>query len=458
MTEALERFLTKRPAVRLQYEHEGSFRDYGRHFFNRIPMGRGTRLTRHIVQFARAQVNLEVDERLLVAQLNQYPLVSSADHAGVLNQDILFNANLLFSGLLDLQSLPYQIVLASTRVPMNNASHPRGVHFQNRKLSFFSNSCAHVPVWLFGDGIREEQCRSLETLFRPESLLGISQEQKKFLEFLLFETINVAQVARTNAIFYEQLTPINHALWSRYFSKQYRMSRPALLSLPMDHFVRELLLEDLANPHSLPSRILFDPEVRAIYLEEFTGIAGCWGPQSGTHFFWGTDERREFVALRVDGSQSCLRAVSGSRPWEPVPLNPEAVAAAVRTKRLVPSLFFEMLLVSFLEGYTLLGGFNQVTYMAWMRVSHERCMLRLGDWPMAAWFARTLTDGLICGPLPFPQWASGLDLLWHFNSTDGHFHGNLDGGLDRRALEGMMDTPVKELLQNGVGAMLQVVD
>jgi len=96
--------------------------------------------------------------------------------------------------------------------------------------------------------------------------------------------------------------------------------------------------------------------------------------------------------------------------------------------------------------------------MAWMRVAHERCMLRLADWPMAAWFARTLTDGLICGPIPFPQWPSGFDLLWHFNSTDGRFHGTLEGGLDRRSLEVMMDTSMRDLLQNGVEAMLQVVD
>jgi hypothetical protein len=454
----LDQFLAKRPAVRLQYEHEGSFREYGRRLFHRIPLGQGTRLTRLIVEFARAQVNFDIDERLLRAQLNQYPLVSSADHAGVLCQDILYNSNLLFSGLLDLQSLPYQIVLASTRIPLSNASHPRGITFQNRKHHFFPSKVMETPLCLFEDGIRVEQCRSLDTLFRPESLKELTSEQKKFLEFVFFEAINVAQVARTYSIFSDQLPAINNALWRRYFSRQYRMSRPALLSFPMDYFVRELLLEDLADRESLPYRILFHADVRSIYLEEFQGIAGCWGENSGTQFFWGVDERREFVALRVDPERNCLKSPTGSRPWEPVPLTPEAVAEALRQKRIVPSLFFEMLLVGFLEGYTLLGGFNQVTYMAWMRVAHERAMLRLGDWPMAARFARTLTDGLVCGPLPFPQWSSGFDLLWHFNSTDGKFNGDLNGGLDRQALEAMMDARLKTLLQNGVASMLQVID
>jgi hypothetical protein len=458
VTEALERFLAKRPAVRLQYEHEGSFREYGRRLFHRIPLGQGTRLSRHIVDFARAQVNFEVDERLLRAQLNQYPLVSSADHAGVLCQDILYNANLLFSGLLDLQSLPYQVVLASNRIPLNNASHPRGITFQGRKLNFFSKRQADVSVWLLDDGLSPDQCRSLGTLFRPEGLEGLTPEQKTFLEFLFLEAINLSQVARTNSIFHDQLIPINNALWRRYFSKQYRMSRPTLLSLPIEHFVRELLLEDLTDPGSLPSRILFDPEVRSVYLEEFQGIAGCWAADSGTHFFWGVDDRRRLVALRLDHRQGTLAPAAGSAPGFPLRLEAGSVAEALQQKRLVPSLFFEMLLVAFLEGYTLLGGFNQVTYMAWMRVAHERAMLRLGDWPMAARFARTLTDGLICGPVPFPGFPSGFDLLWHFNSTDGRFHGNLNGGLDAGAMESMMNAPLKDLLQNGVTAMLQVVD
>lgn len=456
MTDALERFFAKRPAVRLQYEHEGSFRDYSRRLFHRVPQGRSGRLTNRIVEYAKAQIHIEVDERLLRAQLNQYPLVSTADHAGVLNQGILYNANLLYSGLLDLQSLPYQVVLASTRIPMNNASHPRGVIFQKQKLNFFSKRGSQVPVWLLEEGIRPEQASGLDQLFSKENLALVTSDQRRFLEAVFWDVVDLPKVTKTSRFFVDQLTSINHALWPRYFHKSYRLNRPSMLTFPIEAFVRDLLLEDLESPNTLPSRILFDPEVRNVYLEEFSGIVGCWSAQSGTQFFWGVDERLELIALKVDADQN-LRAGNG-RAWEPVPLTPEAITAAIHQKRIVPSLFFEMLMIGFLEGYTLLGGFNQVTYMAWMRVAHERSMLRLGNWPMAAWFARTITDGLICGPLPFPQWASGFDLLWHFNSTDGRFHGNLDGGLDRHALEAMMDTPVKDLLQNGVEAMLQVID
>lgn len=458
MTEEIERFFARRPALRVQYEHEGSFRDYCRRYYHRIPLGRGARLTNLIVEYAKTQVSIPVDERLLRAQLNQYPLVSTADHGGIIHQNILYNANLLFSGMLDLQSLPYQVVLATTRIPLNNASHPRGIVFQGTKLNFFPSSQRHTPVWMLEDGITPDQCRGLPTLFQPEGLTGLTSSQREFLEFTLLECAGLPKIAQTFSVFHEQLPAINHALWQHYFAKQYRGSRPALLSFPLEHFVRELLLEDLEDSSSLLFRILFEPRVRGVYLEEFAGISGCWSPGSGTQFFWGTNDQRRFVALRVDAEAGCLRTVDPQATWEPIPLTPPSIAEAVRSKRLVPSAFLEMFLVGFLEGYTLMGGFNQVTYMAWMRVAHERSMLRLDEWPRAAWFARTLTDGLVCGPLPFPQWSSSFDLLWNFNSTDGRFHGNLHGGLDRQALETMMDTSLKTLLQNGVEAMLHVVD
>jgi hypothetical protein len=140
-------------------------------------------------------------------------------------------------------------------------------------------------------------------------------------------------------------------------------------------------------------------------------------------------------------------------------LDPESICAALACRQLVPTLFLEMFFLAFIEGYTLLGGFNQVDYLAWMRVQHERCLLRLGEWPLAARFARTPTDGLICGLMPFPQWESSLDMIWHHNSTpDGKFNGNLDGGLDAAALQGMMDTSMKDLIGNGVRAMLDVIE
>jgi hypothetical protein len=49
-------------------------------------------------------------------------------------------------------------------------------------------------------------------------------------------------------------------------------------------------------------------------------------------------------------------------------------------------------------------------------------------------------------------------MLWHYNSSDGRFQGDLDGGLGREDLDRMMKTSMRVLIQNGVDAMLSVVD
>jgi hypothetical protein len=117
-----------------------------------------------------------------------------------------------------------------------------------------------------------------------------------------------------------------------------------------------------------------------------------------------------------------------------------------------------MFYLTFNEGLTLLGGFNQVSYLAWMRVTHERIMLELGEWPRAAQYAQILTDGLICGPVAFGQWASGLDLIWEQNQQHGKYLPGLHGGLSLGSLDAILATSMHQLIEQGVDLMLQVIE
>jgi hypothetical protein len=453
--EKLHQFLEKRPAIRLHYELEGSYSDWARHFISRIPMGQKGRLVRLISLHAAAQNRECVNQPFLEYQLKRYPIVSTADHAGLLNYNILYNANLLMAGLIELEMMPYQIVLATSRIPLNNISYPRGFYFGGTRFSFFPVRIMRVPVCLVDERLPYSSAGNLAEILGADAVRGLDPERRKFLEYLLFERLGMD--ALDDRPFPESACRMNADLWENFFLASQRENRPRLIYLTQETLVLELLLEDIPDRSSLVHMILFDPRVRGIYLEEFEGISGCWGESGGTHFFWGVNGKRGLYPLRVDSEGRCLvPALGGDEPS--IPLEPEPLLAALAQKRLVPSLFIDMLLLAFVEGFSVLGGFNQVTYLAWMRVAHERCMLRLGDWPMAARFARTPTDGLICGPLPFPQWDSGLDLMWSHNSSGGKFNGNMDGGLGSEDLQAMMRTPMRKLIQNGVDAMLDVVD
>jgi hypothetical protein len=453
--EKLHHFLEKRPAIRLHYDLEGSYSDWARHFISRIPMGQKGRLVKLISHHAIAHNRERVNQPFLEYQLKRYPMVSTADHAGLLNYNILYNANLLMAGLTELEMMPYQIVLATSRIPLNNISYPRGFYFGGRRFSLFPVRIMRVPVCLVDERLPFSPGKRLREIIGADAARELEPEKAKFLEYLLFDRLGMD--SPDDRPFPESLCRMNARLWENFFLASERDKRPGIIYLMQETLVLDLLMEDIPDPSSLVHMILFEPRVREIYLEEFDGISGCWDQASGTHFFWGVNAKRGLYPLRVDSGGRFLVPAAGSHEAS-IPLAPQAVLSALAEKRLIPSLFIDMLLIAFVEGFSVLGGFNQVTYLAWMRVAHERCMLRLGDWPMAARFARTPTDGLICGPLPFPQWDSGLDLMWSHNSTDGKFNGSMDGGLGSEDLQAMMKTPMRKLIQNGVDAMLDVVD
>jgi len=453
--EKLHRFFELRPAIRVHYEQEGSFFDYVRRMKVRLPQRSNSRLSRLILGWAQAQPFLNVDLKLLRNQLEYCPIVSSADHCGVLDNAILFNANILFSGMLETMALPYQVVFATTRIPLNNASNPKGIFFQGRARIFFPTSFHKIPMCLLEDGLRGS---SLDELFRPAALHDLEPRHREFLEELFFEKLDIPGICNVRERFDEQIPLINHKLWPLYFHKDFRHAQTGLLYIPTEYLVNALVREDIGNPGSRLAAILFDPAVRSIYLEEFQGIAGCWSLHAGTHFFWGVNTRKRLVPLRINQDGNCLESAGADGDFSPVELNPDSLCSMIDERKLIPSLFTEMFLLAFVEGYALLGGFNQVTYLAWMRVAHEKAMLRLGDWPQAARYARTMTDGLICGPMAYPEWQSGMDCLWQVNSQTGSYQPGFQSGITRLAMDTMMSTSLQQLITNGVDAMLDVLE
>ncbi len=454
----LQTFLDKRPEVRRAYRSGESLAGYLEGFAPQDALSPSEPACTIVVKRAHALLPETVDPTRLTGQLCQVPLVSSADHAGVLHFGILYNANLMYGAWLAARRLPYQLVFASTRVPLNNASHPRGVSLAGTKHNFFSKEYQRIPICLLSEGIGKPGITGLADLFRPDSLKNLDGEQRKFLEALFLEALDLPGLCREGGRFDQQSARINARLWPHYFAAAQRSLMPALLHVPTEQVVHDLVMAGLQDPASLIWQVCFDPEFRAVYRAEFSGVTGAWDDHGGTHFFWAVDGHRRLVALRLNPAGDRLQALDPAADVADLSFRAESVMAALSQGRLVPSLFVEMLVNAFGGAFTLLGGFNQVQYLSEMKAAHVRCLQRLGEPDLAERFARVRTDGLICGPMPFPQWSSGLDLIWHHNSTNGRFNGNLDGGLSPADIDTMMASPMKTLIENGVLAMMDVVE
>jgi hypothetical protein len=149
----VEQFLEQRPALKLHYYHEGTFADFARHYMARVPNGRSLRLVKAIGDYLKRIGRTDVNIPLLTHQLQRYPIISTADHTGLLHLDILYNANLMMNGMLWQEVLPYQVVLSTGRIPLDNASNPRGFRFAGMNHNFFPKSMNKVLVSQVTEGI-----------------------------------------------------------------------------------------------------------------------------------------------------------------------------------------------------------------------------------------------------------------------------------------------------------------
>ncbi|RAX40276.1 hypothetical protein [Rhizobium tropici] len=164
----------------------------------------------------------------------------------------------------------------------------------------------------------------------------------------------------------------NQALWERFFPGQVRL-------LQLD----DIDMADLVADH------LEDADS---WLSKCTGGDGAWasailqaideldaGPWAGwirrtTDLFWGLAEGKIFPLRLKNG---VLSDVKGSRP--DVRFEPMSIAAALRQRTIVPSLFMTFLVISILPGTRVLGGCRQVVYYPLMRHVLATALQKTGE-------------------------------------------------------------------------------
>ena len=90
-----------------------------------------------------------------------------------------------------------------------------------------------------------------------------------------------------------------------------------------------------------------------------------------------------------------------------------------------------------------------------MQKAHIKSLEEIGMKDMAEKFKEPISHGLICGMYPF-DFDSGIDLIWHYNSKDGKFNGNMDGGLTQEDLDNVSNTLFTELIATGIDETLAI--
>ena len=457
MEKELADFFKIRPGMLKKYEFPGSFRDYtgdtvGKIKFHKQEVNVGKGIINEVKRII-ADTG-KISQELLDRQLSDYPIISYADHHGLLNYNLLYNSNILYSEIVKKLQLPFAVVFAAGNVPLDNMSYPRGFYFKKQRFNFFGADESRSPVFLFGKKLCADRKIGLNSFITGTAKDSLTIEEKKFLNFLFFESLEIEKASEIYETLSDQITFLNYKLWPYFFTKSLRDSLPGLIYLQSNPVILNILIAEIKKKDSLISTILFEPQARRVFLKNFFGTAGCWGENAGSQMFWGITQKKNYkrlIRLSVDDSSNAL---VGENFY--LQLDRDAICTALDSKKITATLFFDYLIITFLDGYLVLGGFNQLEYLSQMKRAHIKSLREIGQNNLVDRFASCETDGLVCGMIPC-KFDSSIDLIWQYNSHNGKFNGHLENGLTQDYLDRILDMKVRDMILPAVESIMQNV-
>jgi len=451
MTNNLIDFFKKRPDLRERFIFPGTFKEYAGEIFSSLKHPqRHSNFRKRVIEETQRILGDYVSSHELESQLKDFPLISYADHHGLLNYKLLYNSNILYSLILAEKKLPFVFVLATGNIPLKNISYPRGFYFKGSKFNFFRKKLRDIPVYLVDNKLQGDKNQGLDSIILSTTGESLNNEEQKFIRHLFFDCLEIEKASKEYDNFADQVTFLNYKLWKYFFDSSIRDEISDIIYIQSNHVVTDILIEEIQKEDSLISLILFNPKIRDIYLKNFTGIKSCWGDGMGSQFFWGISSKKKYISFTYDEPSNTLLG-EGMK----IPLEREPLVEALKSKSILPTLFFDFLIITFTENFLALGGLNQVEFLPEMQKSHIKSFIQIGKIDKAADLAEPVANGLICGMLPF-EFDSVIDLIWHYNSTHGKFNGNLDRGLTRSELDRVNNTLVTELVFSGIDKTLGI--
>lgn len=387
---------------------EQSLADYckAQPFQRRQPLQPIKDLLEEVYSYSRTILGPEIAEKL-TADLENYPLVLTANHHGVDYFAQSFQGNLLFDYyrrkvLGPTSTIP---VFSCGGVPLSNSSYPKGllIYGANQpdtgefpyRLSIFPNVLAQTEVLAtprFQRRMIEATIKQLHKSSQAGELPGIAID--KILNVL--EEDYLDDFVLNLPLYSTQVTAVNNRLGKRIFAG--RESSPELIYLEFEAIAAALLKRDMANPDALAYRIFFDPDLRRQVIRCLDHHKGCWDndrlkelsagiSQStmsldmvsnysiaggyGTIFFWGLDIiGQHYPLVLVASSPNGPRLVGIDRQgtYHEISFTSSGILEALVQKQIYPNLFTMFMVISFARGVECHGGYFQSDYLPAMQM------------------------------------------------------------------------------------------
>jgi hypothetical protein len=309
----------------------------------------------------------------VTTQLNELPLVSTAEHHAMLTHPFWVNSCIISSLPLktdNQKQYNFHVVFSFASVSMNNASaYSRGIIFhggmgadRSVTLPIFPDKYKMSAVYAMRSYNIEDIHKANKEVDRKVVNKIISEKRgtqvRDFLnDFLCQEKYLSARELNC------QISRINFDLWPLLFREPGQRASvvpPQLIFLDIETIITRTLLKiHLVNSDSLIHKLLFSLDWRKQALRRFDGLEGGFSvtDKSGTFMFWGLDAKFHRVRLMYDAQKNTLRSEDGALIFS---FTPEGIINALKNKQIFPSMLLCYLVVSLYYGFKCLGGFCQV--------------------------------------------------------------------------------------------------
>ena len=267
--------------------------------------------------------------------------IDTSSHGGIISEDTLVQSQLVLAEGISSFGLDTMVSLACGVVPMNNATWPRGFFRLGKRESIFPKSFDRVAV---------HECPSFKKNDIQKKLLvpDIDSCTKEILSII----DSIPRVYDVQS-YSEQAQLINFNLWKQSFSAS-RIKN--YIHLPLESVTAQLLCKSIEENDAI-SQLIFCAKDRPILMETLAGLPGTWtlDRTKGTFLFWLSS--MDFRAASLWPEDSYLVEKNYK-----VPFTPEGITSALRSKKIVPSVFLSLLTLLY-YGVRPLGGYHQIAYL-----------------------------------------------------------------------------------------------
>lgn len=297
---------------------------------------------------------------------------STADHGGPLCHPFFSNAFFARADMARQENQELVFTLPCSSVSLDNSSFPRGLFFHDEnlhvvKLPLKSLRYRHESVY----ATKPYTTDDIQHIQEKISALTLSPARKHLLRNLITNVFAPVEQYQFDT-YDEQMVRANWKLTKYiqgYESIEY-------ISFSQEMLVRELILQGSDTLIPLQD-MLYNKEVQKEYLEHFADIDGAHSKNNkkGTHLFWGLTNRgvrfplyiQEDGWYRQDGTLYIRR-------------NKEAVRVALENNHLFPCMSLCFIVLTFIHGLGVGGGFCQINYLGDMKKAYT-ILEKKFNWP-----------------------------------------------------------------------------